>query len=459
MNDSLQITLQPQQPLQTLTGFGASACWWSPQVSDAATRDDLLRRLYGKDGLALNIYRYNVGGGVNPAHERVTDSWRLTESFLVPDENGGWTYDFSRDANAQAALFKALSFGCVDTVVLFANSPHYSMTVSGESSGHMEAGACNLRKDCFQAFVDYFLTVTEYFLSKGVPVKYISPINEPQWNWGGEVRQEGCHYEPEDVIALLHLFAEGLEARGLHVKLTAPESGEIGERTQEYFSRIADDALLLRHIGSFSYHSYWQDDNPAIKAAFGDWYAAQSYANIPLEMSEWCELPNQHATTDPMAAALMAGVIADDLRESRPNSWTAWVAVNTQAIREDGCDYSDGLFSAAHDFSRYSESYRYSALGHFSKFIPVGAVQIPCTASVAIPATLHLFAALRPDGTCVLVAANCGKAQKVQFPAPFLRRTVYITDETHRLACIGRADSDELLLPACSVATILFTKA
>ncbi len=42
----------------------------------------------------------------------------------------------------------------------------------------------------------------------GNAAKYISPINEPQWKWGGaSVWQEGCHYECEEVLEVFHLFA------------------------------------------------------------------------------------------------------------------------------------------------------------------------------------------------------------------------------------------------------------
>ena len=81
------IRLSPLVTQQSVNGFGTSACWWSHMVEDDATRTDLLRQLYSKDGLALNIYRYNVGGGVNPEHNRVGNPWHNAESFYVFDEN------------------------------------------------------------------------------------------------------------------------------------------------------------------------------------------------------------------------------------------------------------------------------------------------------------------------------------------------------------------------------------
>ena len=97
---------------------------------------------------------------------------RATESFYVlNEETGAYEYDFTRDAAAQHMLDLALSYGCVDTVVLFANSPHYSMTKTGQATGGLEENFSNLPAENYEAYADYFLTVTKYFLDKGVPVK------------------------------------------------------------------------------------------------------------------------------------------------------------------------------------------------------------------------------------------------------------------------------------------------
>ena len=130
-------------------------------IDDEAEREYLAKALFSKEGLGLNIYRYNVGGGVNPEHNRIGERSRQTESFLCfKEESGAFEYDFTRDANAQAMLFEALSYGCVDTVVLFANSPPYSMTVNGETAGSESGGVTNLDESRYQDYVDYFLTVT-----------------------------------------------------------------------------------------------------------------------------------------------------------------------------------------------------------------------------------------------------------------------------------------------------------
>jgi len=202
-------TVQPRRTIQTFEGWGTSACWWPQMIEDETMAEEIARALFSADGLNLDIYRYNVGGGENdnPA-SRIWERARRTESFYVYNPGTEqYEYDFSRDANARRMLDKAVEQGAKE-VVLFCNSPHFSMTRSGQASGGLEESVSNLPPENYQAFVDYLLTIADWFVEQGYPVSGISPINEPQWGWGGGwVGQEGCHYTPEETVTLLELFA------------------------------------------------------------------------------------------------------------------------------------------------------------------------------------------------------------------------------------------------------------
>ncbi len=455
---------------QEIDGWGTSACWWSQKIDDPETREYLAKALYSKEGLGLNIYRYNIGGGVNPEHNRVDpNSSRSTESFYYfNEETGKYEYDFTRDANAQAFLDEALKYGCIDTVVLFANSPHYSMTISGEATGSFYGeGTTNLAEEHYQDFVDYFLTITEYFIEKGVPDKYIAPINEPQWDWGGGwVGQEGCHYEPQQVYELIKLFSKGIDDRGLNVKLSVPESGEIGELTNQYFTSLKNDKDIYKNIGSFAYHSYWRDTMPFDKSVFGYWLKDNRFTDKKIEMSEWCELPCSHAVDDVEGAVIMARVIANDLYYTGVNSWSSWVAVNTTGISEDGAKISDAMFYANDDFSQIEMSERYYAMAHFSKFVPAGSKMVMATTNTnptakdanGIEYYLTNFAAFKtPDKKTVLVIVNEDDAMKINLGVPALHMTVYTTDENHKLeeTYSGRAKTS-IKVSHNSITTVVF---
>lgn len=454
--NNVKIKINPLCVQQEFDGFGTSAAWWSQMISDEEDRKDLAKELYSEDGLGLSIYRYNIGGGVNPEHDRVGEESRNTESFYYFNEKTGkYEYDFTRDANAQALLFEALNQekSTVDTVILFANSPHYSMTISGEASGNLEQGKTNLSPDMYDDFVDYMLTITEHFISKGVPVKYISPINEPQWDWSGDlVGQEGCHYDNEQVLEILALFSKAVDERDLDVKISGPESGQLGEgwsqelreETMYWFDAITSDRETYKNVTSLSYHSYWHDNFISPKKALGDLVESGKYDGLKIEMSEWCELPCETPVDDVKAAVKMARVMANDINFSNVNSWTSWVAVNLTGTGEDGKLYSDGMFYANGDFSEYSKTTRYNAMAHFSKFVPAGSVVLKAKGDELSALYNDVwsdwwdyyhecnFAAFRtPEGKIVIVVTNEGHDRTITVPTLSLKMEVYTTDSEH----------------------------
>ncbi len=433
----VSLALRPDKKYQTVNGFGASACWWAQDIGASPFADEAADLLFGSDGLALNIYRYNVGAGEkeNP-NSRISGN-RATESFYVYNEAAGaWEYDFTRDAAAQNMLFKALARGNVDTVVLFANSPHWSMTRSGQATGGTEEYYSNLPPENYRAYADYFITIARYFISRGVPVKYLSPVNEPQWSWGGGwVGQEGCHYEPQEILALMKVFAQAIRESGLEVKLMAPESGEVSAVTLEWFSMLASDPDVAPVLGSLAYHSYWTDGNAYNKYSFGQALDEAAYP-CTVDMTEWCELPLEHDISDFGGAVRTASVINQDLLLSGANSWSAWTGVNNVGVKEDGTLWSDGLLAMDDAVTYLKVTQRYYALAHFSKFIPAGSVRIDANADVldldyqtdwegaVYNAQLGFSASAfqTPDGRLVAVIVNEGAARSFTVTAPFRLR-------------------------------------
>ena len=367
----MKINLSNPQKMQILHGWGTSACWWSQYCSEPETQDKIVSLLYGSDGLGLNIYRYNIGGGTDEGNCRVPNPWRRSESFLLYDreeEKSSWK--FSLDKNAVEVMKKSLATGNVDTLILFCNSPHYSQTASGQASGALIGHTCNLPKMNYRKFADV-LRVAQHFIDCGLPVKYISPINEPQWKWGGtDVWQEGCHYEKEELVEIYHIFAEEILQRNMSVRLYGPESGCMLEDTYDYIKALTADELMSV-LDVFAYHSYHNDNNPSARYEFKQ-NIVSKYSDFRFDMSEWCELPNKSHTKNFKGALITARIIGQDLIYGGAESWTSWVAVNQFSIKEDGFDYSDGLITANDDFSDWYIAQRYYGFAHFSKFVPVG---------------------------------------------------------------------------------------
>lgn len=441
--------------LQTISGFGTSSCWWSPHCTGEKTQNEIADLLYGDDGLKLNIYRYNVGGGYDKNNCRVTNPWRVVDGFIKYDsEKETREYDFSADAAAVEMMRKCLARGNVDTVIFFANSPHYSFTSSGQASGSLLYHTCNLPLMNYRAFAVYLIDVAEHFIKQGIPVKYLSPINEPQWKWGGSfVWQDGCHYEPEEVLAVYHAFAEELEKRNSPIYLYGPESGEYGGLTGEYFNLLMNDELVKKYLKVFAVHSYHADNDINIRKQYKNDLVSK-HPQIRFDMSEWCELPCKNDITTIESALIAARIIGWDFLFAGNESWTSWVAVNQlgKPDENDGKCFSDGFFAASDNFSEYHIAMRYYAMAHYSKYVTVGAVLLDTSEFCSEKLTVTAF--LNPDGKRAAVIVNEGENTSFSDGA-FCGAEIIRTTQNEKLKS-EKSDSDTITIPEKSLTTIIF---
>lgn len=361
-----------------------------------------------------------------------------------------------------------MSYGCIDSVVLFSNSPHFSMTVSGQASGGLKKHQNNLKPECYQEYVDYFLDITEHFLELGVPVKYISPINEPLVSWGGDnVYQEGCHYDEKEMFKLYRMFAKSIKERGLNVKMSMCEVSKIGNPAFEYIKKISKDEELSSVMATYSYHSYWSDTNYLLKKAWGQ-YLRRYYPDVTVEMDEWCELPCHSTTRSISGARTMARTICQDIMYSNATAWTSWVAVSEWG------DNSDGLIIADHECNEYYTAKRYNALAHFSKFVPVGSKVISNEKDVndrvawkiknqmgfVILNKTNCASFLTPDGSIVVVIVNDDAGCTFNFDGISGRDNlkIYTTNDQYDLKLTYDGEyKQEVEIPGLSITTLIFS--
>ena len=442
------LQINAHETYQTNEGFGTSAAWWAQNVTDAAQAEQIAEWLYNKEtGLGLDIFRFNVGAGEkeNPASIVAIES-RKTESFYVKnEETGAFEYDFSRDANAVRMMDLAVKNGA-SKVILFCNSPHWSMTANGLASGSQEEGVCNLPPEKYQAFVDYLLTIAEHFVEEGYPIYGISPINEPQWNWGtGWVSQEGCHYSPEEAVALLECFAAEMDKRDSTFRLLGPESGQMGVDSKEYEEKFYGSDILRGFCDTYAGHSYWLDGNINEKQATGERFR-QAYPGLKFEMSEWCELPLSIDSTTIESGLRMANVIWEDLTFMNAVSWQSWTAVNGDGL----LDFKNG------DLIQYN---RYFVFKQFS-MIPIGAIRMGVLDNHLEKSTLRSLA-YRAGGTDYLVIINNDtQAQEIRLGGHYKNESVFVTSaENNCDEVFDGKFTRSLSIPAKSVTTVVLSGA
>ncbi len=182
-------------------------------------KNELYDAIFGKDGLRLNMARYNVGGGnasdvaygypfmrqgaAVPGYwkddakatgtykddsgnvgTKQTDKDRLDSAFDPTDDAD---YDWSKGSAQEWWLNKGVSSGDMSEIEMFANSAPWFMTGSGYATGGYDSGANNLSDP--QKFAEYLAHVTRHLEKKyNFDAQTVEPLNESETSYWGTPR-------------------------------------------------------------------------------------------------------------------------------------------------------------------------------------------------------------------------------------------------------------------------------
>lgn len=434
----MKIRINTSEKHGLFEGFGASGAWWAQLVggwdhidenSGLSVRDRISQLLYSKEnGIGLRTYRYNIGAGsAHSGKGNIDNPLRRTESF----DMGEGKYDFSRDANAVYMMKQAAKDGA-DEIILFVNSPVERLTKNGWSHlGKNQIMRDNLAPENYKSFAKYCLDVTEHFVDEGLPIKYLSPINEPIWIWNGG--QEGCHYSPFAAGRVMKVFADEMLRREKlsDVKLSGVESGDVRWFNKSYTHALMHYKSVREKIDAVDVHSYCLplpipvkgfNDRVAFITRYRKWLD-KHYPDLEVRMSEWCHMKGgRDKTMD--SALVMANVIYEDISILNVSSWQHWIAVSE-------VDYCDGLIYINLGDKTFEITKRYYATGNFSKYIPYKAEKIGVSCD---DKELKVLAFRKNDETIIIVINDTQKVKTVSFPDATGDVKLIVTDKDNDLA-------------------------
>lgn len=441
------ITLDTGKRYQTTEGFGASSAWIYQDMYNLEPdlQDEAMELLYGDSGLMLNTFRYNVGGGSNEIGGYGAGSLNGTNSYFIAERFTGdysvfadeSNYDFTKCAVVDDMLRQALAKGNITHVVFFANSPHYLMTKNGKTHGEVEYEN-NLKEEAYGAFADYLLVSVNYIYENIIcdydpEIKvYISPVNEPQWKWGGEgASQEGCHYDPEPLGRFYDVFYDKItaynEANGTSFVMDIFESGNYkipdSSDVKKYLKEL-EKYDWFREIDNISVHSYGTNNSKYYKDVFAD-YMDGKYPDKKISVTEYCVL-EPGVVKDMSMGIYNAQTILRDLRDLGAVSWSWWLSVS-QGDYEDGLIYWNKTESG-NVINKYK---RYYVMGQFSRYVPEGSVRVEAKYSDFLGFNgVDCVAFERPDGKTALIVINAGSSEKkIKLNAEFSSYVKVVTDE------------------------------
>lgn len=355
---SKKVTIQAGTVYQTFDGFAASDCWTANYVGSSwnlEARENIAALLFSKEissgqpqGIGLSMWRFNLGGGTAEQGDNsgIEDKSRRAECFLQADGSLDW----NKQQGQQYFLRKAKSYGC-EQFVMFSNTPPVYYTQNGKGYSAM-GGRSNLKTDCYELFAEYMANVASHFRQEGLPFAYISPVNEPQYNWS-DPSQEGSGWQNSEIKTLAVALDQALTVKGEAAKILLAEAGDweylYKEKSDAGRSKVIENffnSSSINYIGDLAHvpsiiggHSYWTD---------GTWNtlydvrtqvaAAASTRGLKVYQTEWSMLGDGYSDGYPghdqasyMDIALyMSKVMHHDLTAANVSSWSYWTSMDVE---------------------------------------------------------------------------------------------------------------------------------
>lgn len=426
---NVEVDFSESDTYQTFNGFGASSAWSFRPLGrdfDEDVQNQVIDLLYGEDGLNLEIFRYNLGGGsteVENCHYQEDD--RKAESFFDASKYVDYSsfaneanYDFSKDADYVSMMLKAFERGNIKKLVIFSNSPHYLLTKNGLTNG-TNVLENNLKEDAYEAFSDYVLicskNIKKMLDDRGftdVEI-YISPVNEPQWDWGGEgASQEGCHFDPKPLAKFYDVFYKKLNtfnsSNSTEFKMDIYESGNYKvnhkkAKNKKYFEAFSQYEYF-DELEELSMHSYGADESIKHRKSFQK-YANKINLDKKVTISEYCVMEGGVNESIDMGI-FSSKIILRDLLYMNATEWSWWLALAYGG-------WEDGLVYLDKETKEISLTYRYYMYKNIMDYIDVGDVRVKTEMYDPFDwGGLDTVAFKKADGRLVIIVLNDSKKER-----------------------------------------------
>ena len=398
-NENLEVKIDANIELQTIYNFAASDAWaaqfvgkWPDSKKNKAA-DWLFSTDFDNDGspkgIGLSAWRFNIGAGSAMQQEEsgIKDPWRRTEGFLQDDGSYNWKQQAGQQWFLQAARERG-----VDQFIAFVNSPPIQLTRNKKA--HSDDGlSANLAQDNYTAFANFLTAVLQHVKdSLEIDFDYVSPFNEPQWEWKGG--QEGSPWNNDELAHAARVIDAVFVAANIDSKIEITEAGQIdyltgkkekhqnrSDQIETFFNSnsphyLGNLSILAPKVAAHSYFTTW-DIQKLKRERERIAEKLLKYPSLEYWMSEYCILENNKEIRGKgkdlgMGTALyVARVLHADLTIANASAWHWWLAMSPY-------DFKDGLLyhNKNNEDGAISDSKLLWTLGNYSRFIRPGAKRI-----------------------------------------------------------------------------------
>lgn len=434
-----KIRINLAAPAQVIENIGSSGCWYSEGIGKywpAAKKEQIAKLLFSQEidkngkleGIGLSSWRFNIGAGTLEQGDSsgIVDFNRRADCFLNPDGS----YDWNKQVGQRFFLQKAHDYG-VGTLIAFANSAPVQFTKNGLGYKTEKDYIANLRENSYTAYAEFLANVAKHFDSKGIHFDYLSPVNEPQWDWFKkykEADQEGSPWTNPEIYKITSALNTALVNAKQKSKILITEagmlnylygnSGKANKQIQTFY-----DVKSPLYVGAMSQvtktiagHSYFTETNNQTlidtRKNLAD--TAKKY-NVSFWQSEYSMLGDGFkeglkGDRSPMDCAIfLSKVIHTDLTVANATAWQFWNAYEPGTAKRNtryylialqpNADFKDGEFSITKNLW---------ALGHYSRFVRPGMTRVAAESSDESAKNLLISAFKNQNNKIVIVITNTG---------------------------------------------------
>jgi glucosylceramidase len=394
------VILNTADTRQEILGFGTamtdSSCYVLAQLSQS-DRDAILHDIFSPDEMAMNVCRTCIGA---------SDYARTLYSFNEGDEPDPELKKFSIDHDKEYYL-PVLRESRKHNPDLFLFSSPWSPPNWMKPNKSMLGGA--MRKQSFDPYARYFVKFLEGYKSEGVAINAVTVQNETDAEQEG--RMPACLWAQEQEMEFAAKFlAPAIKKAGLDTKVW------ILDHNYSLWGRAIDelsDPSVYDAVDGIAWHGYVGEASAMSRV----------HDAFPRKNMYWTEggpdiTQPDYQTDYTTWAQTFNGIL---------NNWARSITAWNLALDEKGKP-NIGPFSCGGTITveggteksgshKVTKSGQYWAFAHYSRHIKRGAKVFATNGVTPDPknATVSYSGFINPDGKHVLVVANKGAQQKVQF--------------------------------------------
>lgn len=389
------ITINPTQTYQQIDGYGAALTGSSAYLLKslgASQRNTILQELFDPEsGIGINYLRVTMGAS----------DFSLSDYTYNDMPDGETDFDLSEfsispDADVIAILKQVVNINPNIKIMATPWSAPAWMKTNG-SLVYLAGKTNKLKTECYEVYAQYFVKYIKAYAAEGITIDAITPQNEPLYYTAGYPSMNMEASEQRDFIK--NYLGPLLAEEGLDTKIIVYDHN--WDNT-DYAISILNDTEASQYIAGSAFHAY--AGNVTAMSVVHQAHPDKGLYFTEISGGEWATDFSSNLQWN------MQNIFIGTANNWSKNALLWNLALdNNHGPQNGGCSDCRGVITI--NGSSISRNVEYYSIGHFSKFVRLGAHRIQSTLT-SIMADVIYVTYQNTDGTNVLVVSNNSSESK-----------------------------------------------